>query len=107
MISRAVLTRIYRPASQGRTGPFVAACKSHEEGEIEVFMKLSAGCDQQVINLAREAIAACLAGDLGLPVPKPWFIEIPPEIISAIKDSQISGKLQRNCSPPGSGLMSG
>ena len=96
MISRAVLSRIDRPAIQGRTGPLLAACKGQEEGEIEVFMKLSAGCDQQETNLAREAIAACLANDLDLPVPRPWLVEIPPEIIPVVADSQISERLQQS-----------
>lgn len=96
MISHAVLTRIDRPASQGRTCPVLAACKCGEEDEAEVFLKLSAGCDQQVINLAREAVAACLAGDLVLPVPRPWLVEIPPEIISAVTDTQVSEMLRRS-----------
>lgn len=63
---------------------------------MEVFVKLSAGCDQQVVNLAREAIAACLAADLRLPVPKPWLVEIPPEIISVVADAEIADKLRRS-----------
>jgi hypothetical protein len=97
MIPRAVLTRIDRAAVQGRTGPVLAACEATGEEEVEVFVKLSAGCDQAVVNLAREAIAACLAADLGLPVPKPWLVEIPPEIIPVVTDAQIADKLRRSC----------
>jgi hypothetical protein len=50
-----------------------------------------------VVNLAREAIAACLAADLGLPVPKPWLVEIPQEIIPVVTDAQIADKLRRSC----------
>ena len=71
MIHRAVLSRIDRPAVQGRTAPVLAAIETEGLEEVEVFVKLSAGCDQGVVNLAREAIAACLAADLGLPVPRP------------------------------------
>ena len=78
MTPRAVLTRIDRQAVSGRTGPVLAACETGNDGEIEVFVKLSAGCDQGVTNLSREAIAACLAADLCLPVPKPWLVDIPP-----------------------------
>ncbi len=97
MIPRAVLTRIDRVAVQGRTGPILSACEADGEEEVEVFVKLSAGCDQNVVNLAREAIAACLAADLGLPVPKPWLVEIPPEIIPAVTDAQVADKLRRSC----------
>jgi hypothetical protein len=77
LIRRAVLSRIDRPAAQGRTGPVLAAIETEDGEEVEVFAKLSAGCDQGVVNLAREAIAACLAADLGLPVPRPWLVEVP------------------------------
>ncbi len=97
MIPRAVLTRIDREAAQGRTGPILAACEAVDEEEFEVFAKLSAGCDQAVVNLAREAIAACLAADLGLPVPRPWLVEIPAEIISVVAEDQIADKLRRSC----------
>ena len=96
MISRAVLTRVGSRTRQGRTGPVIAACKNGEENEVKVVMKLSAGCDQQVTNLAREAIAACLADDLGLPVPRPWLIEIPPEIIPDVTDTQVLEKLSHS-----------
>jgi hypothetical protein len=97
MIPRAVLTRIDRVAVQGRTGPILSACEVEGDDEVEVFVKLSAGCDQAVVNLAREAIAACLAADLGLPVPKPWLVDIPPEIIPVVADAQIADKLRRSC----------
>ena len=95
--SRAVLTRINGVAVQGRTGPILSACEADGEEEVEVFVKLSAGCDQGVVNLAREAIAASLAADLGLPVPKPWIVEIPPEIIPVVADAQVADKLRRSC----------
>ena len=100
MISTAVLTRIDRTADNGRTEPVLAACQAVGEAadvhDVEMFVKLSAGCDQGEVNLAREAIAACLAADLGLPVPKPWLVEVPPEIIPVISDVQIADKLRRS-----------
>lgn len=94
MIERAVLARIDRPSAQGRTGPLLAACETECGQEVEVFLKLSAGCDQGVVNLAREAVAACLAADLGLPIPRPWLIEIPPEIVRAVADPAVAAKLK-------------
>jgi hypothetical protein len=97
MIPRVLLTRVDRVATQGRTGPILSACEMEDGSEIEAFVKLSAGCDQGVANLAREAIAACLAADLGLPVPKPWIVEIPPEIIPIVSDAQVADRLRQSC----------
>lgn len=97
MIPRALLTRIDRLAIQGRTGPILSACDVDGVTEVEAFVKLSAGCDQGVVNLAREAIAACLARDLGLPVPTPLLVEIPPEIFPVVTNPQIADKLRRSC----------
>ena len=96
MIPRAVVTRIDRKAAQGRTGPVLAACETDDGEEFEVFAKLSAGCDQGVVNLAREAVAACLAADLGLPVPKPWLAKIPTELAQAVTDAEIADRLRRS-----------
>jgi hypothetical protein len=97
VISRAILTRVDRVAVQGRTAPLLSACETDRGENVEVFAKVSYGCDEGVVNLAREAIAACLAADLGLPVPRPWFVEIQPEIIPIIADPQIADKLRRSC----------
>jgi hypothetical protein len=96
VIHRAVLSRIDRPAAQGRTGPVLAAIETEGGEEVEVFVKLSAGCDQGVVNLAREAIAACLAADLGLPVPRPWLVDVPPEIVPMVVDAEVVDKLSRS-----------
>jgi hypothetical protein len=96
LIRRAVLSRIDRPAAQGRTGPVLAAIETEDGEEVEVFAKLSAGCDQGVVNLAREAIAACLAADLGLPVPRPWLVEVPPEILPVVANATMADKLRRS-----------
>jgi hypothetical protein len=97
MISRATLVRYDRATVQGRTGPIWAACDCGEEYEVEAVVKLSAGCDQAVVNLAREAIAACLAADLDLPVPKPWLVEIPPELASVVVNAEVANKLRNSC----------
>jgi hypothetical protein len=53
MIERTVLTRIDRIATQGRTGPILSACEVAGANEVEVFVKLSAGYEQDVVNLSR------------------------------------------------------
>ena len=44
---------------------------------VEVVAKFSAGCEEHDASLAREVIAACLAVDLGLPVPEPFLVDVP------------------------------
>jgi hypothetical protein len=57
--------------------------------EIELFAKLSARCEQGAVNLAREAIAACLAADLGLPVPQPFLVSLAPDWIASVQNVEI------------------
>src|SRR5260370_11758325 len=44
---------------------------------VEVVAKFSAGCEEHDASLAREVIAACLAVDLGFPVPEPFLVDVP------------------------------
>ena len=53
---------------------------------IEVVAKFSARCEEKELSLAREVVSACLAGDLGLPVPQPYLLQIDPAWADAIPD---------------------
>jgi hypothetical protein len=80
----------------GRTGPLLLGCVPVDDpavDPIEVVVKFSAGCDQGVVNLAREVVAACLARDLGLPVPIPYLVELPPEFVETISDQEIKPRV--------------
>ena len=93
MIPRAVLNRHDEISPHGRTRPILSACEVDGGNDIEILVKFSAGCEQGVVNLAREAIAACLAIDLRLPVPKPYLVEIPPEHVNAVPNSEFADHL--------------
>lgn len=93
MIERATAAELLRQAKNGRTGPLIISCEAPSGDLEELFCKFSAGCDQGVINLAREAIAVCLAGDLGLPVPRPYFVEVSTDFVSTIRDEAIAKKI--------------
>lgn len=56
--------------------------------------KISARCDQGAVNLAREVVAACLAGDLGLPIPQPYLVELSPRWVASVADTLIQGDLR-------------
>ena len=86
MLRRVVANQFDRTARTGRTRPLFLTCRDAAGEGVEVIAKLSARCDQGVVNLAREVIAACLAGDLGLPVPEPVLVELPSDWIASVTE---------------------
>lgn len=91
MIDRITAVEFIRTASSGRTSPLIMVCEDTDGEYHEVFCKLSSRCEQNVENLAREVIAVCLAADLGLPVTKPYLVDIPQSLAQSIPDSQVCG----------------
>jgi len=78
MLKHYAASRFIRTMSSGRNVPALLACDKHE-----VIAKCS-GCECGSLGLVREALAAMLARDLGLPVPEPCLVEISPEFIAAL-----------------------
>ena len=89
MLTRVTATEYARPATNGRTKPILLVGTDAAGEEFELYAKLSARCEQGATHLEREAIAACLAGDLGLPVPQPFLVELPPAWVAALPDSDL------------------
>jgi len=87
LISRVVATEFMRPMLNGKTGPTLIVCQKQNGEEVEVVTKCSAGCEQKETSLATEVIGACLAADLGLPIPEPFLVELGPEFISSVPDT--------------------
>jgi len=77
MLTRVTAANFERPAASGKTRPAVLQCEKADGTTVDVFAKFSAGCMQKETDLAHEVIAACLAADLGLPLPVPFLIDIP------------------------------
>lgn len=96
MLKRISPIQYDRAATRGRTGPLFITCEAADGSIVEVVAKFSGGCDQANVNLAREVIGACLAGDLGLPVPEPFLIDIPPDWAVSIPDGNERVKVQRS-----------
>lgn len=69
----------------GKTKPAFVVSANAENEPIEVVLKLSASSERGVGGLAMEAVVACLAGDLGLPIPQPFVAELTPAFIEAAK----------------------
>lgn len=87
MIPRLVATRVIRPAQSGRTKPLIVDCVRTGGDPVEVFCKISDGCDEGVKSLAKELIAAMVARRLQLPVPEPFVVELPSELADTVTDS--------------------
>jgi hypothetical protein len=64
--------------------------------EHEVFLKASGRPELGIEGLANEALAACLAGDLGLPINEPFLVALDPEWVSAIGDLETREMLERS-----------
>lgn len=108
LLKRVSTIQFDRAATRGRTGPSFITCECEDSAIVEVVAKLSAGCEQGVVNLAREVIGACLAADLKLPVPEPFLVDVSPEWIETIPDAGVREKAYKS-SPVafGSRVMTG
>ena len=82
--------------SSGKTKPSLLTCQGDHGQQVEVVAKFSAGCEEGVVNLAVEVIAACLAADLGLPVPKPYLLRVEPSWADSIPDEARKEQVQRS-----------
>lgn len=96
MITRLKPIEFIRNTRSGRTHPALLTCESSDGDEVEVVAKFSAGCDEGITNLAREVIAACLAADLGLPIPQPYLLEISPEWAAVVVEPGQRARIQRS-----------
>jgi hypothetical protein len=83
-----------RPMSSGRTSPLLLNCERDDGSAIQVVAKFSAFCDQQELHLAREVVGACLAGDLGLPVPEPVIVRFSPDWIETIIHNGVRNRVR-------------
>jgi hypothetical protein len=79
MLTRVTAVEYVRPMESGRTSPLLVRCARDDASVVEVVVKFSGFCDQREENLAMEAVAACLAADLGLPIPEPFLVSIQDE----------------------------
>jgi hypothetical protein len=56
-------------------------------------VKFSDYCDQKETNLVREIVSACLAADLGLPIPEAFLVEIPVDWARAVPDPAVRARI--------------
>ncbi len=77
MLARLSAVEFVRAAVVGRTCPLILNCEAVDGSVVPVYVKFSASCEQREVHLAREVLAACFGGDLGLPLPEPYLVDIP------------------------------
>jgi hypothetical protein len=87
MLATVTATEYVRPMDSGRTCPVIINCERPDGSIVATVAKFSDYCDQKEVHLAREIVAACLAGDLGLPIPTPVLIEVPPDWADIVPDA--------------------
>ena len=93
MLERVTAQEYVRPSRNGRTRRLLLVCTNAAGDEVKLYAKVSARCDQGAVNLAREAIASCLAGDLGLPVLQPYLVELPAVWVASVPDAALRADL--------------
>lgn len=112
MLDTAVATRFIKKMSAGKTRPALLACDVVPDREVELVTKFSAGCEQGVLALAAEAIAAMLAADLDLPCPEPFLVRVDPDFVEVIPDREVAAQARKSSPvafgsialPPGFGV---
>ncbi|AQR74096.1 hypothetical protein BXU08_10920 [Sphingomonas sp. LM7] len=80
----------------GRTRPALLICENGNPS-VEVVAKLAAGCDQGVTSLSMEVVSALLAGDLGIPIPEPFLLQLDPDFIDIIPNAEWAGLARTGC----------
>jgi hypothetical protein len=96
MLEKVEATRFDRIMTKGRTMPLLMAADFSNGRSVELVGKFSHGGQIGAAGLAREAISAMLAADLGLPVPNPLLVAISDAFIETVPDPQAATLLQQS-----------
>ena len=88
VLSNVYASRFERKLTNGRTQPCLITCDSGGD-DIELIVKVSAGCFEKEKNLIVEAVAAMLAADIGLPVPEPFLVHLDALFVQSIQDNEL------------------
>ena len=93
MLARLTATQVIREAAAGRTKPLIVSCHSEDARPIELFCKVSEGCETGAVGLAMEVVAACIAIRLELPVPSPFLVDLPPGLSDVVQNERIRRRI--------------
>ena len=97
MLSQVTAVNYIGAVGNGRTTPVRLEAVTDDGEYVELVGKFSGGCDRGVTSLAVEALCAALAADLDLPVPEPFIVEVEPDFITHVPDTNVKAILQQSC----------
>ncbi len=98
MICRGQAIRFDKRTDVGRTEPLRTLITiTDDEIEHDVIMKISQSLGGSVNNLAYEMLGAILAGDLGLPVCRPFLVEMDDAFVGSIFPLSLRQRLETSC----------
>jgi hypothetical protein len=88
MIRRLEAIEFQRRVGNGQSKPAFIVAETDAGDAIELVAKTAGGCMRGVSALAMELISTCLAADLGLRVPEPFFVNMSDTWIRTIPDQE-------------------
>lgn len=94
MIAFGAAVRYDGESGAGRNRPLRVVVETDDGTEHEVFLKPSGRPELSVAGLAHEALAACIAGRVGLPVCQPFLVELSPAWIASIPNDDVRQMLE-------------
>jgi hypothetical protein len=93
MLPRAFATGYHRISDGGRNRPLLVTVETDDGAEHDVYLKPSERPDMGLSGLICEYMAACLAGDLGLPIPEAFLVELDEMFIRSIPHPDLQALL--------------
>lgn len=97
MFRKVYAVRFDRPASNGRNRACFVTCADMSNARYEAVVKFSAGCENGLGALIREAISSFFALDLGLRIPEPLLVELPVQFTAGTAYPEESKFIQTSC----------
>jgi hypothetical protein len=89
-IPRVKAALVLKVLSRGRTKPCLTLARDEDGNDVEVVLKWRAGPELKATGLVCELMSSLLAEDLGLPVPKPFLVEVPEGFHTSIATPDVS-----------------
>jgi hypothetical protein len=89
-IPRIQAATVLRALSSGRTRPCLMLCTNPLGADCEVVIKWRDALETKETGLICELMAALLAQDLDLPVPKPFIVEVAPNFVVGESKPELS-----------------
>lgn len=96
MIESAVAVRFDDFVEQGRTGPLRVQVETETGDYVDVILKV-AGPELSIEGLANEMLGSLLAGDLNIPTPRPYFVQLTDDFIHSVGDPALRMRLLNTC----------